>query len=88
MSGLEHELYHYVVVGKLSWMWMAFFTVQAPALVAERWLVRRLHRRVRLWRPVQSMAVLLFLGVTSEAWFWPVFDQPEVQAALLRGRAV
>lgn len=72
VSGLEHELYHWLVLGAPSpgWRWLLFFSVQPLVLLAARALAARVPPLQRLWRPVQSLAVLLALGVTSELLFW------------------
>ncbi|GBF93523.1 hypothetical protein Rsub_06656 [Raphidocelis subcapitata] len=91
VSGLEHEIFHWLVLRRWGWRWAAFFALQAPLLMAERAARRAAAAAGAAPRPaVARLAVLLALGVAADGLFWPVLTQPLVArrlAASARGAA-
>jgi hypothetical protein len=81
VSGLEHELFLWYLLRAWGWRWLAFFSLQGPLLAGEAALKRRARAAgLSLHLRVASLAVLLVLGLTADAFFWP----PLVQPALLQ----
>lgn len=77
VSGLEHELFLWYLLRTWGLTWFCFFAAQG-ALLAVEGKVKRSCRAagLQLHPFVSHLAVLLALGVTADAFFWPPLMQP------------
>lgn len=79
VSGVEHEIFMAYITHTWGWRWFVFFSMQGLLLAAESVVKRRCKRSgLQLHPVVASLAVLLVLGMTADAFFWPVLIQPKV----------
>jgi hypothetical protein len=74
VSGLFHEVMFDVATSKITGYQLAFFLIQAPPVLASRWLERLARRRGIAGRVVAHGLTLLFLSAASVLFFRGVSD--------------
>jgi hypothetical protein len=80
VSGLEHELFLLYATHRVDGRWFVFFALQGLLLAAESSMRRHGQKLGLALHPrIASLAVLLLLGMTADAFFWG-----PVKAALLQ----
>lgn len=74
VSGLFHEVMFDVATAKVTGAQLAFFLLQAPAVLASRWLRPRAGRGGIAASVAARLATILFLAATSTLFFRGVAD--------------